>query len=77
MNTATKTKLSEATTIIKTSEMNLKHMTKTLEEKERTQTKSDSSYQQNKKNLELKEKEVKSIEVFKIEMNNWKCFVGE
>lgn len=66
MNTATKTKLSEATTTIKTSEMNLKHMIKTLAEKERTQTKSDSSYQQNKNNLELKEKEVKSIEVFTI-----------
>lgn len=44
--------------------MDLKYMTKLLQDKEKTQTKSDSSYQQNKQNLEIKEKEVKAIEVF-------------
>lgn len=60
---ATKTKLSEATTTIKTSEMDLKHYTKILQDKEKTQTKSDSSYQKNKQNLENKEREIKALEV--------------
>lgn len=60
---ATKTKLSEATTTIKKSEMDLKYMTKVLQDKEKTQTKSDSSYQKNKQNLETKEKEIKNLEV--------------
>lgn len=62
---ATKTKLSEATTTIKTSEMDLKHYTKILQDKEKTQTKSDSSYQKNKQNLENKEREIKALEVLK------------
>lgn len=43
--------------------MDLKFMTKALQDKERTQTKTDSSYQKNKDNLDNKEREVKSIEV--------------
>lgn len=43
--------------------MDLKYTTKVLQDKEKTQTKSDSSYQKNKQNLENKEREVKSIEV--------------
>lgn len=60
---ATKTKLSEATTTIKKSEMDLKYMTKVLQDKEKTQTKSDTSYQKNQQNLANKEQEVKQIEV--------------
>lgn len=62
---ATKTKLSEATTTIKTSEMDLKHYTKTLQDKERTQVQSDSSDQKNKQNLENKEREIKVLQVIK------------
>lgn len=43
--------------------MDLKYLAKMLQDKEKTQTKSDSSYQKNKENLEIKEKEVKSLEV--------------
>lgn len=57
--------MSEATTTIKKCEMDLKYTTKVLQDKEKTQTKSDSSYQKNKQNLENKEREVKSIEVIK------------
>lgn len=43
--------------------MDLKYETKMLNDKEKTQTKSDTSYQKNKQNLDAKEKEVKNIEV--------------
>lgn len=43
--------------------MDLNYMTKALSEKEKTQTKSDSSYQKSKANLDNKEREIKSIEV--------------
>lgn len=43
--------------------MDLKYMTKVLQDKEKTQTKSDTSYQKNQQNLANKEKEVKQIEV--------------
>lgn len=62
-NLATKTKLSEATTTIKKSEMDLKFATKSLQDKEKTQTKDDTSYRTNKANLEKKEREIKAIEV--------------
>lgn len=42
--------------------MDLKYTTKVLQDKEKTQTKSDSSYQRNKENLDQKEKEIKTIE---------------
>lgn len=63
LSIATKTKLCEATTTIKKSEMDLKYMTKLLQDKEKTQLKSDSSYQKNKQNMDAKEKEIKTIEV--------------
>lgn len=56
--------MSEATTTIKKSEMDLKYTTKVLQDKESTQTKSDTSYQKNKQNLENKEREIKAIEVW-------------
>lgn len=43
--------------------MDLKYTQKVLQDKEKTQNKSDSSYQKNKQNLDQKEKEVKAIEV--------------
>lgn len=43
--------------------MDLKYMTKQLQDKEKTQMKSDSSYQTNKQKLEIKEKEIKHFEV--------------
>lgn len=43
--------------------MDLKYTTKLLQDKEKTQTKSDSSYQKNKQNLDQKENEIKTIEV--------------
>lgn len=76
---ATKTKLSEAKTTIKKSEMDLKYVTKVLQDKEKTQMKSDTSYQKNKQNLENKEKEVKDIEVceFKKKKNCLSKFLFE
>lgn len=65
-STATKTKLSEAKTTIKKCEMDLKYTQKVLQDKEKTQNKSDSSYQKNKQNLDQKEKEVKAIEVSRL-----------
>lgn len=43
--------------------MDLKFMTKSLSDKEKTQTKDDSSYQTNKANLDKKEREIKAMEV--------------
>lgn len=43
--------------------MDLKYITKVLQDKEKTQTKSDTTYQTNKVKLDQKEKEVNSIEV--------------
>lgn len=60
---ATKTKLSEATTTIKKSEMDLKYTQKMLKEKENTRTTADASYQKSKQNLTNKEREVAGIKV--------------
>lgn len=43
--------------------MDLKYATKSLQDKEKTQTKDDSSYRLNKTNMEKKESEIKSFEV--------------
>lgn len=43
--------------------MDLKFATKSLQDKEKTQTKDDTSYRTNKANLEKKEREIKTIEV--------------
>lgn len=45
--------------------MDLKFATKSLQDKEKTQTKDDTSYRTNKANLEKKEREIKAIEVRK------------
>lgn len=65
-NLATKTKLSEATTTIKNSEMDLAYTTKALSDKEKTKTTNDTSYQKNKQNMEKKEKEIQTINVIKL-----------
>lgn len=43
--------------------MDLRFATKSLQDKEKTQTKDDSSYRTNKANLEKKELEIKAAEV--------------
>lgn len=43
--------------------MDLKHVTKWLQDKEKTQTKDDSSYRTNKANMEKKQHEITAIEV--------------
>lgn len=55
--------MSEAATTVKTSEMELKHMIKWLEDKEKTQNKDDAAYRTNKANMEKKQHEIKAIEV--------------
>lgn len=65
-NLATKTKLSEATTTIKNSEMDLAYTTKALSDKEKTKTTNDTSYQKNKQNMEKKEKEIQTLNVIKL-----------
>lgn len=56
-----KTQVSEATTLIKQSEMQLKHTTKVLNQKQSSKTTSDSSYQKNKQNLEIAEAKIQKL----------------
>lgn len=51
--------------------MDLKYTTKVLQDKEKTQTKSDSSYQKNKADLENKQKEISTIEVCIFSLNSF------